>query len=67
MSVQYNGYSMMPNNLYDTFTSENLIQSIQQFKQFTSYIFQEQKKINFNILEQKRIKSYMKDQIYNKV
>ncbi len=38
MSVQYNGYSMMPNNLYDTFTSEDLIQSIQQFKQFTSYI-----------------------------
>jgi hypothetical protein len=38
MTVQYNGYGMMPNNLYDTFTSEDLIQSIQQFKQFTSYI-----------------------------
>ena len=28
----------MPENLYDTFTSEDLIQAKQQFKQFTSYI-----------------------------
>ncbi len=28
----------MPENLYDTFTSGDLIQAKQQFKQFTSYI-----------------------------
>jgi hypothetical protein len=38
MSVQYYGYNRMPENLYDTFTSEDLIQAKQQFKQFTSYI-----------------------------
>ena len=38
MSVQYYGYNTMPENLYDTFTSEDLIQAKQQFKQFTSYI-----------------------------
>ena len=38
MSVQYYGYSRMPTNLYETFTSEDLIQAKQQFKQFTSYI-----------------------------
>jgi len=35
MSVQYYGYSRMPTNLYETFTSEDLIQAKQQFKQFT--------------------------------
>ena len=38
MSVQYYGYNRMPTNLYETFTSEDLIQAKQQFKQFTSYI-----------------------------
>ena len=38
MSVQYYGYSRMPTNLHETFTSEDLIQAKQQFKQFTSYI-----------------------------
>ena len=38
MSVQYYAYNRMPENLYDTFTSEDLIQAKQQFKQFTSYI-----------------------------
>ena len=34
MSVQYYGYNRMPENLYDTFASEDLIQAKQQFKQF---------------------------------
>ena len=38
MTVQYNGYSRMPDNLYNTFTSEDVIQAKQLFKQFTSYI-----------------------------
>ena len=37
MSVQYYGYSRMPTNLYETFTSDDFIQAQQQFKQFTSY------------------------------
>ena len=38
MTVQYNGYSRMPDNLYNTFTPEDVIQAKQLFKQFTSYI-----------------------------
>ena len=38
MSVQYYGYSRMPTNLYETFTSDDFIQAQQQFKQFTTYI-----------------------------
>ena len=38
MSVQYYGFSRMPTNLHETFTSEDLIQAKQQFKQFTTYI-----------------------------
>ena len=38
MSVQYYGFSRMPTNLHETFTSEDLIQAKQNFKQFTSYI-----------------------------
>ena len=38
MSVKYYGYNTMPENLYNTFISEDLIQAKQQFKQFTSYI-----------------------------
>ena len=38
MSVQYYCFSRMPTNLHETFTSEDLKQSIQNFKQFTSYI-----------------------------
>ncbi len=38
MSAKYYGYSRMPENLYDTFTNEDLIQAKQQFKQFTSYM-----------------------------
>ena len=38
MKVQYNGYSRMPDNLYNTFTSEDVIKAKQLFKQFTSYI-----------------------------
>jgi hypothetical protein len=38
MKLQYNRYSRMPNILHDTFTSEDLIQAKQLFKQFTSYI-----------------------------
>ena len=37
MSVQYYGYSRMPTNLHETFTSDDFIQAQQQFKQFTSY------------------------------
>jgi hypothetical protein len=38
MPVQYYGYSRMPENLHDTFTSGDYIQAKQRFKQFTSYI-----------------------------
>ena len=34
MTVQYNGYSRMPDNLYNTFTSEDVIEAKQLFKQF---------------------------------
>ena len=38
MSVQYYGYSRMPANLYETFTTNDLIQAKLQFKQYTTYI-----------------------------
>ncbi len=38
MSVQYHGYNRISEKLYNTFTSEDLMQAKQQFKQFTSYI-----------------------------
>jgi hypothetical protein len=38
MTFQYYGYSEMPTNLHETFTSEDFIQAKQNFKQFTSYI-----------------------------
>jgi hypothetical protein len=67
MTVQYNGYSSrMPNNLHDTFTSEDLIQVKHLFKQLTSYI-PKTKENKFQYTGTEKIKFYMKDQIYNKV
>ncbi len=37
MSVQYNGYSRMPTNMYETFPFSELEQSKQLLKKYTSY------------------------------
>ncbi len=66
MSAQYYGYSRMPTNLYETFTSEDLIQPKREFKQCTSYI----PKITENIFKYtgtEQTKFYPKKQFYKEV
>ena len=56
MSVQYYGYNKMPANLYETFTSVDLIPAKQQFKQFTTFIPKTiEKQIKYTGTEQNQI------------
>jgi hypothetical protein len=66
MSVQYYGFSRMPTNLHETFTSEDLIQAKQNLNNLL-HIFQELLKIDLNIQEQNKTKFYHKNQFYKEV
>ena len=66
MSVQYNGYSRMPTNLYKHLHLKILYKQNNNLNNL-HHIFQKLLKIDSNIQEQNKTKFYHKNQFYKEV